>query len=297
MRNQVVTPEDGIAWVTGASSGIGYHTALELAREGWTVAVTGRREEELRTLCAAAEQLQGDIVAFPGDITDSRRMLAIVTQAEVACAPVALAVFAAGAYEPVNAAQPDPGPFERCWETNVMGTLNGLEVVVPRMIERGRGHIAIVSSIAAYGGLPGCAAYGASMAALSTLAENLKLELDPYDVRVSLVTPGFVKAPAHEALPFPRAFRVGGRAAAKRIVAGLKRQGFETSFPKRLTWAFRLLRSLPRDLYFTIVKRNVARAQAEEKESGGDGRSAARTDGPVPRRFPEGPPISPERSG
>lgn len=257
MRNQVVTPEDGIAWVTGASSGIGYHTALELAREGWTVAVTGRREAELRTLCAAAEQLPGDVVAFPGDITDARRMLAVVTQAEVACAPIALAVFAAGAYEPVDATQLDPGPFQRSWETNVMGALNGLGVVAPRMIERGRGHIAIVSSIAAYGGLPGCAAYGASMAALSTMAENLKLELDPHNVRVSLITPGFVKTPAHEALPFPKPFRVGGPAAAKRIVAGLKRQGFETSFPKRLTWVFRLLRVLPRDLYMTVVKRGV----------------------------------------
>lgn len=263
MRNQVVTPEDGIAWVTGASSGMGYHTALELAREGWTVAVTGRREAELRTLCAAAEELPGDIVAFPGDITDARRMLVIVTQAEVACAPIALAVFTAGTYEPVDVTQLETGPFERSWETNVIGTLNGLSVIVPRMVERGRGHIAIVSSIAAYGGLPGCAAWGASKAALSVLAENLKLELDPHNVRVSLVTPGFVKSPAHEALPFVKPFIVSGPSAARRIVAGLKRQGFETSFPRRLTWLFRLLRVLPRDLYMTIVKRAALNERAD----------------------------------
>lgn len=253
MRNQVVTPEDGVAWVTGAGIGLGYYTALELARAGWTVIATARREEDLRLLCAAAEGLTGDIYAYPGDITDPTRMLVIATQAEVACAPIALAVFAQARYEPADGIMLDVDVFSRGWESNVLGTLHGLAAVVPRMIERGKGHVAIVSALAGRNGFSGGAAYGASMAALAALAENLKLDLDRHGVRVSLVTAGALPGAARSA--FPKPLIIPEREAGRRLVAGLKRQAFETSFPKRLSLPLRMLRLLPRDLYIALAKR------------------------------------------
>lgn len=253
MRNQVVTPEDGVAWVTGAGMGLGYHTALELARAGWTVIATARHDEDLRLLCAAAEGLTGDIYSYPGDITDPNRMLVIATQAEVACAPIALAVFAGATYEPADATLSDAAVFSRAWDSNVLGTLYGLAAVVPRMIERQKGHVAIVSALAGQHGFSGGAAYGASMAALAALAENLKLDLDRHGVRVSLVTPGSLPEAARAELPKPLA--IPEREAGRRLVAGLKRQAFETSFPKRLSLPLRLLRVLPRDLYIALAKR------------------------------------------
>lgn len=263
MRNQVVTPEDGVAWVTGAGLGLGYHTALELARAGWTVIATARHEEDLRLLCAAAEGMTGDIYAYPGDITDPNRMLVIATQAEVACAPIALAVFADAQYEPADATLLDAATFARAWESNVLGTLHGLAAVVPRMIERGKGHVAVVSALAGQNGFSAGAAYGASMAALAALAENLKIDLDRHGVRISLVTPAALPGAARMSLPNPLA--LPEREAARRLVAGLKRQAFETSFPKRLSLPLRLLRALPRDLYIALAKRllpNQARTMA-----------------------------------
>lgn len=257
MRNQVVTPQDGVAWVTGASSGIGYHTCLTLARDGWTVAATARGESDLQALSAAAEGLKGRIVPFPGDVTDKARMASIVEEIETAHGPVALAILNAGIYIPVEAPDLTAEPFEKCYSVNVLGTVYGLEPLIPRMIARAKGHIAIVSSVTGYGGLPTSAAYGATKAALINIAECLKIELDRHQVRVSVINPGFVETPAQDDNEFPKPFMIQPEDAANRIVKGLKGQAFEITFPKRFTFVLKVLKWLPRDWYIALIKRQT----------------------------------------
>ena len=91
-----IEPQDGVAWVTGASSGIGAAVALELARRGWTVAATARRLDRLEALALSADGLPGRIVAHCGDVADPMAMAAVVEAIESVHGPIALAFLNAG---------------------------------------------------------------------------------------------------------------------------------------------------------------------------------------------------------
>lgn len=248
-------PSDGQAWVTGASSGIGKALALALAREGWTVLASARSEKALRELAAEASGLPGRIVAAPGDVTDADAMERLVAEAEARDGPIALAILNAGIWLPVEMDTFSPEPFAKTFAVNLMGVVNSLTPLVSRMIAGKGGEIAIVSSVAGYGGLPTSAAYGASKAALTNLAESLKLDLAPYGVQMRVVHPGFIDTPATRTNTFPMPFLMPVDDAAARIVAGLKRTAFEITFPRRFTFILKALQKLPYALYFPLVAR------------------------------------------
>ena len=245
----------GLAWVTGASSGIGRATAKLLAKKGWTVAVTARSEEPLSTLAEECYGFSGEILVFPGDVTDEERMASIVNTLETQTGPINLAILNAGIYLPMEVTAIDLSKFRTSLDINLMGVANGLVPILKRMIGRRAGHVAIVSSVTGYGGLPTSLAYGATKAALINMAETLKIELDRHDVAVSVINPGFVETPATDENPFPMPFIVPSDTAAKRIVAGLARGKFEITFPRRFTYILKLINMLPRHWYIAVIKR------------------------------------------
>jgi len=122
-------------------------------------------------------------------------------------------------------------------------------------VARRAGHVALVASVAGYGGLPTAAAYGATKAALINLAEALKFDLDPVGVRVSLVNPGFVRTPLTDLNEFAMPALMEADDAARALVRGLARPGFEVTFPRRFTYVLKLIRLLPYRLYFPLMAR------------------------------------------
>ena len=247
-------PRPGVAWITGASSGIGAALARRLAADGWTVAATARDEAALAELATTASG-PGGVHAMPGDVTDPAAMERLVERIEAELGPLDLAVLNAGVYLPVDGANLDRALFERSIAVNLNGTVNTLIPVVAAMRPRRTGRIAVVSSVAGYRGLPTSAAYGATKAGLINLVESLKFDLDRLGIRVQLVTPGFVDTPATRANPFPMPHLVSVEAAAERIAAGLAGEGFEITFPRRFTFQLKFLRMLPYALYFPLVAR------------------------------------------
>lgn len=246
-------PQDGVAWITGASSGIGEAVALELARRGWTVAITARRLDLLEAVALRGAGLPGRIVAHAGDVTDPAAMRAVVEGIESVHGPVALAFLNAGIAQGHRPGGLDAGAFEEIFAVNLLGLVRGLAAVVERMGARGKGQIAVNASLVGYGGLPGAGAYGASKAAAIHLCESLKFDCDRLGIRLQLVNPGFVDTPMTRRNGFPMPFLMTNEAAAVRIVDGLARGGFEIVFPRRLAWAMRLIRLLPYPLYFRAV--------------------------------------------
>src|SRR5690606_8449907 len=107
----------------------------------------------------------------------------------------------------------------------------------------------------AYGGLPTSAAYGASKAALNTLASSLKFDLDHVNIRVQIINPGFVETPLTAKNRFAMPALVSVEAASRSIVKGLAHGGFEVAFPRRLAWTLKLANALPYALYFPLVAR------------------------------------------
>jgi len=257
------TPKDGIAWVTGASSGIGRDVALALARDGWHVAATARRAEALADLAQAASGLAGTIYPHAGDVTDVAAMAAIATAIERDHGALALCIFNAGVYLPIDARDFKAAAFTPTFAINVTGVANCLEPAIASMTARRCGQIALVASVTGYGGLPTSAAYGASKAALINLAETLRIELDPVGILVQVVNPGFIDTPATHDNPFPMPALMASPDAADRIVAGLKSTAFELTFPRRFTYVLKALSYLPTRWRLALVRRATGWADAD----------------------------------
>ena len=143
-------------------------------------------------------------------------------------------------------------------EVNFFGTLNCINAVNNYFKEKQRGHISIVSSVAAYRGLPAASGYCASKAALTSLAESLYFDFKRYNVRVSLISPGFIKTPMTDKNKFPMPMIKSAEYAAEKMFVGLTKQNvYEIHFPKTLTMIMKLLKIIPNWLFILIVGRGI----------------------------------------
>lgn len=245
-----------LIWITGASTGIGRAVALAYARQGSIVAASARDGKALEAL---SQESGGKIHAYPLDVTDRAANLALVDRIEADLGPIDLTILNAGTHHEVTAATFDPAVFDKLFAVNFFGVVNGLAAIMPRCISRRSGHIAIVSSVAGYRGLPSASAYGASKAALINMAEALQPDLDQHGVTLSLINPGFVRTPLTDLNEFPMPFLMEVDAAASRVVSGLARGGFEITFPRRFTFMLKFLRILPISWYLALTKRFAMR--------------------------------------
>jgi short-subunit dehydrogenase len=194
-------------------------------------------------------------VSVPLDVTEAAAIRAAVARLEADIGPIGHAILNAGTHAPLAVRKFDVAVFEQLFRLNVLGTANSIAAVLPGMLARATGEIAIVASAAGYRGLPTAAAYGASKAALINMAEALKLDLAGTGVGIRLINPGFVRTPLTDRNPFPMPFLIDAETAARRIFDGLAGGAFEITFPRRLTWILKLLRILPYRLYFPLVRR------------------------------------------
>jgi len=243
-----------VAWVTGASTGIGRHMAGQLLAAGVKVAVSARSADRLRDMGEGA-------LAVPLDVTDSQACVAAVAQIEAALGPIDLAVFGAGAYTPVKVDDIDVKVFARTMETNYMGVVNCLAAMAPPMLARRRGHVSWIASVAGYMGLPKAAAYGPTKAALINLAESLEPELRLKGVRLSVINPGFVATPLTAQNDFEMPFLMQPDEAARRSIAGLAEGRFEIAYPRRFVAILRALRMLPYPVFFRLITRFVLKVR------------------------------------
>ena len=246
-------PADGAAWVTGASGGIGRAVALALAAEGWTVYATARTAEALEALAAEASG-PGRIVPLPGDVTDAEAMREAVATI-TADGPLALAILNAGVYKPMRAQGFDAAAAKLTFDVNLTGVANSLAPAMEHMIARGTGHIALTASVAGYRGLPNAAAYSATKAGLIAMAEALAMDLVDLGVRISVINPGFVETEATSVNNFEMPMLMQPEEAAAKIVAGLKKPGFEIRFPWQFAAFLRLIGLLPNRAYIWAVRK------------------------------------------
>lgn len=246
-----------VIWITGAGKGIGRALALELGARGNIIAASARTQADLETLAAEGAARGASIHPYRLDVTDSDAVARTAEAIARDLGPLDLAVLNAGTHSEVSAENFDLVEFRRVMETNVMGAANGLSALLPGMIARRRGRIALVASVAGYRGLPSAGAYSASKAALIALAEALKPELDKAGVGLLLINPGFVDTPLTRRNTFPMPFLMEPGEAARIIADGLEKNRFEIVFPWQMTFLMKLLSILPYPLFFAITRRMV----------------------------------------
>ena len=241
-----------LVWITGASTGIGAELARAYARMGWTVAASARTAEKLDVLRADYEK---QIHSFPVDVTDPAAVAETVAVIEDALGLIDLAILNAGTYTPTPVADFTEEIVKTTMDVNVLGVSNALAALMPRMVERRSGHLALMSSVAGYRGLPMAAAYSASKAAVIAMGQSLKAELDDLGVKIQVICPGFVKTPLTAQNEFPMPYLMEVEDAAQRIVEGLRGDSFEIAFPKRFAWQLKTMQRLPDGVFFPLIKR------------------------------------------
>ena len=222
--------ENRVAVITGASSGIGRALAKELARQGAKVGVVARRRERLEELCEEIRREGGTAEFAEADVTDRQATVAAIHSLADRLGPVDLLVANAGVSSSNTPEDLNVTGAEKVIRVNLLGVMYAIEAVLPEMVRRGSGHIAGISSLAAYKGLPGSAAYCASKAALNAYLESLRIQLRKNGIAVTTICPGFIKTAMTAKLP--RApFMVEADAAARRIVRALRRKAKVYNFP------------------------------------------------------------------
>jgi NAD(P)-dependent dehydrogenase (short-subunit alcohol dehydrogenase family) len=252
----VAKPQDGVAWVSSASTGLGRAVALALADSGWTVAVTGRNPVDLETLVAACAECSGKIIAYPGDVTKGGIVAQIVKRIESKQGPIVLAILPPSEEEATPTGSLTREMLDDAINAGFVSVTNALLPLMPAMRERKQGQIAILSSFVGYRGLPEARGTGAAKAALKNLAESLHSELASDGVRLQLVTVGMVGEPQQGTRAIARSMHLDLDAAAARVISGLKRSsGFEIAFPRRVIWPLRLAGALPYSVYFALTRR------------------------------------------
>ena len=241
-------------WITGASSGIGKALAIKFAKEGWQVAASARREK----LLDALSNQNSNIFSFPLDVTDEMSAKNVFQNIIKKLNSVDLCVFSTGIHDPDSEKNLDSEKIREIMETNFFGTLNCIMAVNKYFKEKKNGHISIVSSVAGYRGLPAASGYCASKSALTSLAESLYFDFKRHNVRVSLISPGFIKTPMTDKNRFPMPMIKSAEFAAEKMFVGLtKKKAFEIHFPFIFTMLMKLLKIIPNWLYFLLVKKGM----------------------------------------
>lgn len=237
-------------WIIGASSGIGAAVGQSLLARGARVALSARSRPQLERAAA----LHGDDgLALPLDVTDAAAVGPALRRLVAAWGGIDFVLLCAGSHQPARAWEFDADAARRLVDVNLNGVLNCLPAVVQQLLRQQSGGIAIVSSVAGYGGLPTSLVYGATKAALINLTETLYLDLAPRGIGVYLINPGFVKTPLTDRNTFRMPALISADEAAAEILAGLARGRFEIHFPRRFTRWLKLLRLLPYRWYFALV--------------------------------------------
>ena len=242
-------------WITGASSGIGKALAEKFASQGWKVAVSARRKEILDEMSN-----HENIFSFPLDVTKQDQINESFSKIIDKFEDIDLCVFSSGTYDPKLEQEINIKQNKFVMETNFFGVLYCIKTVEKYFKDKKDGHISIVSSVAAYRGLPNSSGYGPSKAALTNLTESLYFDFKKHNVRISLVSPGFIKTPLTDKNEFPMPFIKSPRFAAEKMFNGLtKSKSFEIHFPKQLTLLLKFFRVLPYKIYLFLIDKVVKR--------------------------------------
>ena len=224
-------------WLIGASEGLGREVARLLNAEGAKLFLSARNETSLRDLCH--EML--DATPLPLDVTNAesiRSAYALIEYLDVI-------IYNAGAYDPMPTQNWDTDKALRMIDVNLNGCLRAVGEVLPDMLANRSGHIVLIGSLSAYGGLPKAIGYGASKAAVASIAETMRHDLKGTGVEVQLINPGFIKTRLTDKNNFKMPQLLTPINAAKHVIKGMRKNTFRYDFPWPFSGIIKLFMSLP----------------------------------------------------
>ncbi len=232
--------------ITGASSGIGEALALYYAAEGVHLSLSGRNTDRLGTVAEACRTKGAAVDEKVTDVTNRESMQEWLQEIDSE-RPIDLLVANAGISAGMGDSKTgeDSTQVRRLFEVNLFGVLNTIDPVLPCMIKRGRGHIALVASLAGFRGWPGAPAYCATKAAVKVYGEGLRGSIAHTGVKVHVICPGFVKSRMTAVNKFRMPMLMDAPRAAEAIAKGIGKNRGRIAFPLPMHFAMWLCASLP----------------------------------------------------
>ena len=242
-------------WVTGASSGIGKAVAEKFAKEKWKVAISARRVEILNEMAN-----NDNIFACPMDVTNQNKTEETFNKILEDFGDLDLCVFSSGTYERKSEKGLNVDNVKKVIEVNFLGVVGCVKAVQEYFQNKKGGHISIVSSPVGYRGLPKSSGYTASKASLNNFTQGIYFDFKKFNVRVTLISPGFIKTALTDKNDFKMPFLKDTNYAAEKIYDGLiNKKKFEIIFPPQIAFIYKIFQILPNKVYNYLINKFVNR--------------------------------------
>jgi len=241
--------------LTGAAHGIGHATAVALAKLGTPLALIDRDQAALGELCEALKGQGATVVCSGVDVTDRPALFEAVAGFTKVVGPIEVLVACAGIGTLTLVPELDTAGLRETLEVNVVGVAQCIEAVLPGMIERKRGHIIGLASLAGYRGFPWMISYSASKAALIAYLEALRPGLSRRGVTVTTVCPGFVRTRLATEVPYNKPVKMlEPEAAARHLVRAITRRPRNCVFPWDMKIGLAILKHMPDGLFDRFMR-------------------------------------------
>ena len=250
---------DKVVMITGASSGIGRGLALEIASRGAHLGLLARREDLLNEIVDEVKARGVKAVASSADVRDAQAVRNAADRFRNELGPIDILIANAGIGTADHILSLTPEHAANVIGINVLGAVNSVAAVLPEMVERDRGRLVAISSLAAYRGLAKSAAYCASKAALTSYFESLRIDLRHTGVGVTIIHPGFIKTPLTSGRAAKMPYLMELDYGVKKIVSAIEKEKKLYAFPWRLATIVRAGMLMPTAMYDWIAERNSFR--------------------------------------
>jgi short-subunit dehydrogenase len=241
-----VTFANQVAIITGASSGIGWELAKQLATSRCAVGVVARRKDRLETLVQEIQATGGKAACAVADVAERAPTVAAIKSLREQLGPVDLLIANSGVGVPTTLEPLNVDEVEKMFKVNTLGVVYAIEAVLPEMLERRSGHLVAISSLAAYLPMPGESGYCASKAAVNVYMEALGLHLRGRGVHVTTVCPGFIDTPMTAVNTFKMPWLLKADRAAELILRAIARKQRVYNFPWQTTLLTKFAAWLPK---------------------------------------------------
>ncbi len=241
--------------ITGASSGIGKNLALQLAKEGCSLALLARRIEELEIVAHQVSKYNVMVKIYKCDVSNKDEVEKVFSQVKKIFGSIDIAILNAGVSFRTDVRKDESAKAVQTFAVNVLGMIYCAGQVVPDFIQTQKGMIVGVSSLAESRGFPRSGFYCASKAAASIYLESLRVELKKYNIKVLTVKPGFVKTPMTDKNEFDMPFLIPVEKAVQIIIDGIKKEKKIIQFTFGAVLGIKILKMLPNWL-FDLLSQN-----------------------------------------
>lgn len=254
MTGAMSTTPRPLAFITGASSGIGQALAARYYRAGWRLALVARRSAVLEQWVREQGFAPERAVVYAADVRDSDAITAAGRACIAAQGLPEVVIASAGISVGIDSADPsDLAVLRATFETNCIGMAATFQPFIAPMCQRGSGRLVGLASVAGIRGLPGHAAYCASKAAVIAYCESLRGECRPYGVGVVTIVPGYVDTPLTQRNRYAMPFKLSPEAFAERALRVIEAGRSYRVIPWQMGVVAKLLRLLPNALFDRVL--------------------------------------------